>query len=149
MPLYVRNRLPFVVAAAWLAFSWWWILGAPSLGDTVTAMFRVPERYSTFEMFTWFCAMLLAMVLVDRGWCALMRRWVGVDPMKVHWSWLRNRDGRFFCAACRSIFLLPPEDFSEEGMVHCGDCGHAVATYGEMKPYLDPRGRVRSLSRRL
>ena len=122
MHLRIRNFLPILVGGLWLFLT----------GSLV----RRNVSYSEFEGLTWLAAMFATMILVDRLYCAFVRRRSGVDPMKVHWSRLRNRDDAFFCAACQSIFLLPPEDFSDEGWVHCGDCGHAVAPYGEMKPFL-------------
>jgi len=122
MYLRIRNFLPILVGGLWLLLTWWLI--------------SANDRYSGFEFLTWIAAMFATMILVDRLYCGFVRRRAGVDPMKVHWSRLRNRDAAFFCAACQSIFLLPPEDFSDEGWVHCGDCGHAVAPYGEMKPFL-------------
>lgn len=131
MYLLVRNALPVVVGIAWLFGSWQWV-GRPDGG----ALMRLKGHYSDFEIITWFAAMIFAMVLADRLWCRFALWKVGVDPMTLHWSKLRNRSGQFFCAACQSIFMLPPEDFDEAKWVHCGDCGHAVAPYGEMKPHL-------------
>jgi hypothetical protein len=31
--------------------------------------------------------------------------------------------------------LLPPEGLADEGFVVCGDCGHRIAPYREMKPH--------------
>jgi hypothetical protein len=124
MHLTVRNTLPWLVGAFWLLL---WLLlpaGFPS------------DRWSDFEIITWFAAMFALMIGVDRAWVEYTRRRIGVDPMKMHWSQLRNRKGAFFCAACQSVFMLPPEDFDEAKPVRWGDCGHAVAPYGEMKPYL-------------
>ena len=117
----------------------------------VLSLIVLPRSLSKFEAFTWIAAMFFVMVVVDRLYVAFVRRRHGVDPMTLHWSKLRNRDGAFFCAACRSIFLLPPEDFSDEAWVHCGDCGRAVAPYGEMKPLVHEQGRhqLAALARRL
>ncbi len=141
MYLRIRNRLPALVAVVWLVLSWWLILGAPPLAEIPAAMRAAGDRYSELEIFTWFAAAILAMIAVDRLYVAYVRRRVGVDPMKTHWSKLRNRDGAFFCAACQSIFLLPPEDFGDDEWVRCGDCGHAVAPYGEMKKLLPAHRR--------
>ena len=125
MHLTIRNMLPWFVAGFWLAL---WELFIPA---------GFPSKsWSDFELVTWLAAMFALMIVVDRAWVEHTRRRIGVDPMKVHWSKLRNRNGAFFCAACQSIFMLPPEDFDEAKPVRCGDCGHAIATYGEMKPYL-------------
>lgn len=142
MSLRTRHRLPALVALLWLVLSWWLILGAPRPAEIPAAMRAAGDLYSELEIFTWFAAAILLMIGVDRLYVAFVRRRVGVDPMATHWSKLRNRDGAFFCAACRSVFLLPPEDFADEKWVHCGDCGHAVAPYGEMKTLL-PAHRAR------
>jgi formate hydrogenlyase subunit 3/multisubunit Na+/H+ antiporter MnhD subunit len=136
MYLRLRNLLPFLVACLWLVLSWWLILGAPPLEGLSAALMLHDGVHSGLEASTWLAAMILAMILADRLYVGWVRRRAGVDPMKLHWSKLRNRDGAFLCAACQSVFLLPPEDFSDSGWVHCGDCGHAVAPYGEMKLYL-------------
>lgn len=124
MHLNVRYTLPLLVGAFW--FVLWAILpaGLPSWG------------WSDFEIITWFSAMFALMIGIDRLWVEHTRREIGVDAMTLHWSELRNVDGDFLCAACQSSFLLPPEDFDEAKPVRCGDCGHAVAPYGEMKPHL-------------
>lgn len=126
MSLRTRHTLPFLIAIVWLA-----------------ATLLLPPGLSDFEQATWLAAFFFTMFVVDRIYVAYARRRYGVDPMKLHWSERRNRDGAFFCPACTSIFLLPPEDFSEAGMVHCGDCGHAIAPYGEMKPLVQAQGRHR------
>jgi len=122
--LRTRHTLPVLIGAAWLAASF----------------LVLPPGLSDFERVTWLAALLFAMFAVDRLYVARVRRRFGVDPMTLHWSQLRNRDGDFFCAACHSIFLLPPEDLSDEGMVHCGDCGHAIAPFGEMKALFYEQG---------
>jgi hypothetical protein len=114
--LLIRHLLLVLVGGAWLFLSF--LLLSPALTD--------------FELLTWLAALFIAMFLVDRAYVARVRRRHGVDPMALHWSRLRNRNGDFFCAACQSAFLLPPEDLSDDGMVHCGDCGHPVAPYGEL-----------------
>jgi hypothetical protein len=141
MYLTIRNTLPWLVAALWLWLSWHLWLGRPDLADIPDALWDL--RPSEFGIFTWFAAMIAAMLLADRLWCKFTRWRIGVDPMRVHWSRLRNTEGNLFCARCQSIFLLPPEDLSLGGIVHCGDCGHAIATYGEMKPLLEQHGRYR------
>ena len=135
MGLGFRHFLIVLVGAGWL----------------VASFFLLPRDLTPFEGLTWLAAMFAAMLLIDRIYVALVRRRHGVDPMSLHWSELRNREGNFFCAACRSIFLLPPEDLSEAGHVRCGDCGHAVAPYGEMKPFIEEQRDVelRRLGRRL
>jgi DNA-directed RNA polymerase subunit RPC12/RpoP len=140
MYLRIRNFLPILVGALWLFLTWWLILGAPPPEEIAATSILPNNRYAGPGFLTWLAAMFLTMILVDRLYVAFVRRRAGVDPMKVHWSKLRNRDGAFFCAACGSIFLLPPEDFSDDAWVHCGDCGHAIAPYGEMKKFL-PRHR--------
>jgi len=120
MSLRTRHSLPWLVGLVWLALSW----------------LALPRDLSLFEYLTWVAALFAAMLLVDRLYVAIVRRRHGIDPMKTHWSRLRNRDGTFICAACQSVFLLPPADFNDEAWVHCGDCGHAVAPYGAMKPHL-------------
>lgn len=125
MGLGFRHFLIVLVALAWAA----------------ATFLLLPPGLTRFEEFTWFAALFVAMVVIDRIYVAIVRWRRGVDPMTLHWSELRNRDGDFFCAACRSVFLLPPEDLDEEKMVHCGDCGHAVAPYGEMKPLVRAQGR--------
>ena len=127
MSLRTRHTLPILLAIAWLAATF--LLLPPGLSD--------------FEQVTWLAAFFFTMFVVDRAYIAYARRRYGVDPMKLHWSERRNRDGFLFCPACTSIFLLPPEDFSDQGMVHCGDCGHAIAPYGEMKPLIHAQGRKR------
>jgi hypothetical protein len=127
MGLGFRHTLIGFTAFAWLA----------------ATVLLLPGDLTSFEQLTWFAFLFAAMVVVDRIYVAIVRRRHGVDPMTLHWSKLRNRKGEFFCAACRSIFLLPPEDFSDSGWVRCGDCGHAVAPYGEMKPFLLGHRRAR------
>jgi hypothetical protein len=138
MYLRIRNTLPWVVGAAWMYLSWRYLLGAPSWQQLMALRDwgGLDSSFSSLGILTWFAALFAAMILVDRLWCRIALWRVGVDPMKMHWSRLRNRNGNFFCAACHGIFMLPPEDLSDEGWVHCGDCGHAVAPYGEMKPLL-------------
>ena len=126
MSLRVRHSLPILIGITWL----------------VMTLF-LPSGLTDFEQFTWLAAFFFTMIVVDRIYVAYVRRRYGVDPMKLHWSERRNRDGAFFCPACSSIFLLPPEDFSDQGMVHCGDCGHAIARYGEMKPIIHAPWRER------
>ena len=135
MSLRTRHTLPVLIGAVWLALSF----------------LVLPRSLSDFEMVTWLAALFFTMYLVDRLYVAIVRRRHGVDPMTLHWSRLRNREGDFFCAACQSIFLLPPEDLSDAGWVHCGDCGHAVAPYGEMKPLVHEQGlrQLAALGRRL
>lgn len=135
MLLRIRHALIILVGGIWLTLSFLFL----------------PRTLSGFEALTWFAALFAAMVVVDRLYVAFVRRRHGVDPMTLHWSELRNRDGDFFCAACRSIFLLPPEDLDERSLVHCGDCGHAVAPYGEMKPLVHEQGRrkLAGMARRL
>ncbi len=99
-------------------------------------------------MLAWFGGLFAAMVLIDSLWCRWLRRRRG-DLRRFHWTRLRNRRGDFICAECESIFMVAPPDLDEEAMVMCGDCGAAKARYGEMKPYLDPVGRTRSLQRAL
>jgi DNA-directed RNA polymerase subunit RPC12/RpoP len=143
MALKLRHLLVWLVAAAWVAGTWRFALGGPGLRDLGSALTdqSLAGRWSEFHIAGWFAAMLATMFAVDRLYCRfLASRW-GVDPMKVHWSRLRNRKGDFFCAACRSIFMLPPEDLSDQGWVRCGDCGHAVSPYGEMKPFLPLRSK--------
>jgi hypothetical protein len=138
MALRFRNLLPFLIGAAWLWMTWRFMLGGPALADMkrMIGAGELARRYAEWEIAGWLLAMLATMIAADRLLCASLDRFFGVDPMKTHWSRLRNRDGAFFCARCRSIFMLPPEDLSDEGWVHCGDCGYAVAPYGEMKPLL-------------
>ena len=139
-----RYKLPWLIAACWLWGSWYWILGAPSLQKMLYFGFgeEVAARVSEFQAVGWATMLLVTMLVADRLFCRFADwRW-GVDPMAVHWSKLRNRDGRFLCAACLSPFMLPPEDLSDEGWVHCGDCGHAVAPYGEMKRHVDPEAEL-------
>lgn len=135
MSLRTRHLLPVLIGGAWLAASF----------------LVLPPGLSSFEQLTWLAALFAAMYVVDLLYVALVRRRHGVDPMALHWSQRRNRDGSFFCPACLSIFLLPPEDLGDEGMVHCGDCGHAIARYGEMKPLAHELGRhqLEQLARRL
>ena len=132
----IRHTLPWLVGACWLGLFWWLVLDRPSFEKAWLMMVsgEMAGRYSSFEFLTGVAAVLFSMYLVDRLWCRFALWRIGVDSMKVHWSRLRTVDGRFICAACHGVFLLPPQDFSEEGWVHCGDCGHAVAPYGEMKP---------------
>ena len=127
MTLRIRHSLPWLIGLVWLA-----------------ATFLVlPPGLSGFEQVTWLAALFFTMFVVDRIYVAYARWRYGVDPMGLHWSQRRNRDGAFLCPACRSNFLLPPEDFSAAGMVHCGDCGHAIAPYGEMKPLAHAQGHRR------
>jgi len=139
--LTIRHLLLWLVAGAWLAGTWAFALDSRPLGELFRSAFegRFLGRWSEFHVVAWVAAMLATMFALDRFYCRFLAwRW-GVDPMKMHWSKLRNRRGDFFCAACSSIFMLPPEDLGDEGWVHCGDCGHAVAPYGEMKPFLPYR----------
>lgn len=131
----IRDKLPWLVAAAWIAGTWKFELGAPSVTEMLDGPFwaKVGADYSEFDALGWLAMLLAAMFVADRLLCRLGTWLWGVDPLKVHWSSLRNRDGRFLCANCLSPFLLPPEDRSDEGMVRCGDCGHAVAPYRELK----------------
>ena len=152
MTLAFRDKLPWAIAAGWLWASWYGIRGAPSLQDILTTgfIYDLRGRFSEFQAVGWFVSLLLTMLVADRLLCRFADwRW-GIDPMRVHWSRLRGRDGRFLCAACLGPFLLPPEDLSDEGWVHCGDCGHAVAPYGEMKPHFAPAADIaRSVGPRL
>ena len=135
-----RNRLPRLVGLGWIIGTWYFVLGAPSLREMATEGYwgGVDSRYSELDLLGWLAMMLAAMVVVDRLLCRFADwRW-GVDPMKVHFSKLRNRDGTFLCPACLGPFLLPPEDLDERAMVRCGDCGHGVAPYGEMKAHFPP-----------
>lgn len=116
MLLHIRHLLLVLTGGAWLFLSF----------------LLLPRSLTNFELLTWLAALFIAMFLVDRAYVARVRRRHGVDPATLHWSRLRNRNGDFFCAACQSVFLLPPEDLSDEGMVYCGDCGHPIATYGEL-----------------
>ena len=149
MTLAFRHKLPWAIAAVWLWGSWYWILGAPSLQRIFTTgfLYDQADRFSEFEAVGWFTMLVVTMLVADRLLCRYADwRW-GVDPMTLHWSRVRNREGDFVCAACLSPFMLPPEDLSDAGWVHCGDCGHAVAPYGEMKPHLDPPGALKKLAR--
>jgi hypothetical protein len=83
----------------------------------------------------WFLMLMAVLFVGDRLVCRYADWRYGVDPLKVHWSRLRNRDGAFLCGACLSPSLLPPEDLADEGFVACGDCGHRIAPYREMKPH--------------
>ena len=98
--------------------------------------FWLPRGLSPALQGAWLVALFAAMFLVDRLYVAWWRRRRAPDPMTLHWSELRNREGDFVCAACRSIFLLPPPDLDPAKMVSCGHCGHVVAPYGEMQPHL-------------
>ncbi|HEY0149084.1 MAG TPA: hypothetical protein VGB70_08760 [Allosphingosinicella sp.] len=141
MTLAFRHKLPWLIAAAWLWGSWEWVLGAPSLREMLYTgyLYSLSERFSEFEAIGWFALLIVTMLLADRLLCLYADwRW-GIDPLKVHWSRLRGRDGGVLCAACLSPFMMPPGDLHDESYVHCGDCGHAVAPYGEMKRTLgDP-----------
>ena len=130
-----RRLLPWLVALLWLLGTWKFVLRWPGLTETLRWGLPEMPRFSELAIAGWFLAMMATMVAADRLLCWLWRR--RIDPMKVHWSRLRNVDGRFFCAACRSVFLMPPADRRDEDFVCCGDCGHRVAPYGEMKPYFD------------
>lgn len=145
-----RHKLPWAIAAVWLWGSWYWILDAPSLQRILTTgfIYDQAERFSEFEAVAWFVLLLATMWAADWLLCRYADwRW-GVDPMTLHWSLVRNREGNFVCAACLSPFMLPPGDLDEANWVHCGDCGHPVARYGDMKPYLDPAGELAKLARR-
>ncbi|MES2271952.1 MAG: hypothetical protein V4533_13800 [Pseudomonadota bacterium] len=112
--------------------TWFFMLGSPDVERLISYV-----QSSKWAVINWFAMMMVVMVVSDRVFCRYAdRRW-GIDPMKVHWSTLKNRDGFHLCPACLSPFLLPPEDFNEQANVECGDCGHAIATYGEMKPVFD------------
>jgi hypothetical protein len=150
MTLAFRHKLPWAIAAAWLWASWYWILGAPSLQEMMYSSFLpgLAGRFSEFEALGWVTLLLVTMLIADRLLCLYADwRW-GIDPMKVHWSRIRGRDGRFLCAACLSPFLMPPDDLSDTGWVHCGDCGHAVAPYGEMKPHFNAVAELFELVKR-
>jgi hypothetical protein len=135
MYLRVRNFMPVLVALAWLGLTWRFLLGAPKADALFADMLSgaMAGRFSPLAVLGWFVAMMAAMVSADRLWCDFARWRVGVDPMKTHWSRLRNRDGFFFCARCGSLHMAAPEDGDPAGMVHCGDCGHAIAPFGEMQ----------------
>lgn len=137
MPLRLRNILPWLVAAAWIWGTWYFALSAPPVRDLLArdVVWTIGKRYPPWALVGWLATMMALMLIADRLFCRFASRWWGIDPRKVHWSRLRNRDGLFLCPECGSPFLLPPEDLADEGLVHCGDCGHAVAPYGEMKPY--------------
>lgn len=102
--------------------------------------FWLPRGLSHALQGAWLAALFAAMFLFDRLYVAWWRR-RSPDPLTLHWSELRNREGDFVCAACRSIFLLPPPDLDPEKMVTCGHCGHGVAPYGEMQPHLHAPGQ--------
>ncbi len=107
-----RFKLPWLIAALWLWGSWYWILGAPSLQEMLYTSFlpSLEGRFSEFEAVGWVTLLLVTMLVADRLFCRFADwRW-GTDPMKLHWSRLRNRDGAFICAACLGPFMLPPED---------------------------------------
>jgi hypothetical protein len=131
--------LPYFVALLWLMATI--KLSFPGDG-TLPAFARavvsgeLRDRWTELQIGHWFVAMLATMFVVDRLYCAWTRWRVGVDPMKVHWTRLLNRDGAYICAHCLSPFLLPPEDLDEDKMVSCGDCGEGKARYGDMKPHL-------------
>jgi hypothetical protein len=140
VPLTTRHLLPWGVAVAWvlgtLAFAFpketmLVFSGSAEAGDLF-------DRSSEWEVLNWFASMLAVMVVVDRLYCRWLVGRVGVDPMEVHWTELRNRNGDFMCAHCLSVFMLPPPDLDEEKMVTCGDCGAGKARYGDMKPHLNP-----------
>ncbi|HEX9965635.1 MAG TPA: hypothetical protein VGB04_11705 [Allosphingosinicella sp.] len=149
----LRDKLPWLVAAAWIGGTWKLELGAPSLKEMLAGPFwaRFASDYSELDAVGWLAMLLAAMFVADRllFWYGTWR-W-GVDPMKVHWSRLRNREGKFLCAACLSPFLLPPTDYDDEGVVRCGDCGHEIAPYREFKAYAPGivRRAVGSWTRRL
>ena len=133
----IRDKLPWLVAAAWFGGTWKFELGAPSPKEMLGGPFwtRIGSDYSELDALGWLAMLLAAMFVADRLLCWYGAwRW-GVDPAKVHWSRLRNRDGGFLCANCLSPFLLPPEDGSDDAFVRCGDCGHCVAPYRDLKAY--------------
>ena len=151
MSLSTRHRLPWLVAVLWIAITSKVAFPRdtlPSLGRALVSG-ELRDGWTEGQLLHWFVAMMACMYAVDRLYCTWQRWRVGVDPMKVHWSRLRNRDGAFFCANCLSIFLLPPPDFDEDKKVSCGDCGYAVASYREMKPYLHPAGALHELATRV
>ena len=125
-----RHTLPVLVGIAWLA----------------ATFLLLPRGLGEFEWLTWLAALFFAMYVVDCLYVAYARRRYGVDPLSLHWSQRRNRNGDFFCGHCGSIFMLPPEGMSDAGLVYCGDCGAPVALWGEMKPLARAHGR-RSLER--
>jgi hypothetical protein len=141
--------LPVLVTIAWLIGTWQLGFGGHDIGDML--QWGLPLEYrariTEVALVAWFVGLLATMVVADLvyGRFFVPR----IDRSKVHWSRLRNGDGQFICAACESIFLLPPEPLSDEGWATCGDCGHKVAPFGEMKPYiLEIRARLLSRLRR-
>lgn len=139
MHLTHRHLLIKIVGGLWIAMTFWLILSSGA----------IYPRWAEWEVIGWFLAMFAVMFTVDRLYCAWLRRRIGVDPRKVHWIHLRNREGDFICAHCLSVFLLPPPDLDEAKMVTCGDCGAEKARYGEMKPHLEPERRYRDLADRV
>jgi hypothetical protein len=137
MTLRFRHFMIWLVAGLWVFGTCRFVLGARSVQEMTYGSFwdRVRSDVSETDMLMWLAMLLATMFVVDRCVCWYADWRYGIDPMKVHWSRLRNRDGAFFCAACLGPFMLPPEDGRDESFVHCGDCGHPVAPYGEMKPY--------------
>ncbi|HEX8379904.1 MAG TPA: hypothetical protein VF619_05070 [Allosphingosinicella sp.] len=148
----VRDKLPWLVAAAWFAGTWKFEFGSPSLQEMLRGRFWAKiGTYSELDALAWLAMLFGAMFVADRLLCWYgVWRW-GVDPAKVHWSRLRNREGRFLCANCLGSFLLPPEDRSDDAFVRCGDCGHAVAPYRELKAHSPAivRDAIASWARRL
>jgi hypothetical protein len=96
----------------------------------------MPRGLAPLLQGAWIASIFVGMFLVDRLYVAWWRRHHAPDPMTLHWSELTNRDGDYCCAACHGNFLLPPPDLDPEKMVTCGHCGHVVAPYGEMQPFL-------------
>jgi hypothetical protein len=141
MTLGFRHTLIWIVAALWVAGTCRFVLGARSVQEMTWPSFwdRVRSQVSDGDVLMWFAMLLATMFVADRLLCWYANWRYGIDPMKVHWSRLRNREGDFLCAACLGPFMLPPEDMRDTSFVHCGDCGHAVAPYGEMKPYFPER----------
>lgn len=136
MSLRFRHFMIWVFAGLWVAGTLRFELGARSVQElTYPRFWERLDGYSDTQFMMWLAMLLAAMFAGDRLVCRYANWRYGVDPLKVHWSRLRNRDGALLCGACLGPFLMPPEDRSDTSFVRCGDCGHAVAPYGEMKPY--------------
>jgi hypothetical protein len=144
MSLGFRHFMIWVYAGLWIVGTCRFELGVRSVQELTDGRFwdRLRADYSDAQVLMWWAMMMAVMLVGDRLLCRYANWRHGVDPLKVHWSRLRNREGDFLCGACLSPFMVAPEDGRAEAFVHCGDCGHAVARYGEMRLHSPERIRA-------
>lgn len=84
-------------------------------------------------------ALLTTIYGFDRLFLRVITRSYGHHPHDLHWSERMNRNGSPFCPDCQSTYIYQPDSGRDDDYVRCGDCGFAIATLGEMRPYYDAR----------